>query len=57
MRLVRIVSAAAKIDIIPAEKCATPGRWTAGPILVFRGGRKCSGGETWKRLWNCDGKG
>ena len=28
------VSAGAKIDIIPVEKCATPVRSSAGPILV-----------------------
>lgn len=36
--IVAIVSAAAKIDIMPVEICATAGRWTAGPILLFRGG-------------------
>lgn len=46
------VSAGAKIDIIPVEKCATPGRSAAGPILDSEEGRKCSGGPTWMRLLN-----
>lgn len=43
------VSASAKIDILPAEKCATPWAVAAGLILVSEEGRMCSGVEMWMR--------
>jgi len=50
------VSAGAKIDIVPVEKCATPGRSPASLILEAEEGRMCSGGETWMRSLSLNGR-
>jgi hypothetical protein len=52
-----VVSASAKIRIVPVEKSAPPWRSSAGLILETEEGRMCLGGETWMRLLNLNGRG
>jgi hypothetical protein len=53
---VPIVSAGAKIPIVPFEKSPTLGGQPEGPILDSEEGRACSGGVTWMRLLNLNGR-